>query len=73
MIDSLLQFFKEMHGMATVHLGMMELEGDGQCHFEPMYAISAPHHHRIVELTTVFIPVSRSKVVAIKEIIKGIL
>ena len=28
--------------MGAVHLGVVELEGDGQSHFEPMLAISAP-------------------------------
>jgi hypothetical protein len=37
-----LQFFQESGGVRAVHLGVMKLEGDGQSHFEPMLAISAP-------------------------------
>ena len=41
-IDCFLQFFQESGGVRAVHLGVMKLEGDGQSHFEPMLAISAP-------------------------------
>ena len=41
--------------MASVHLCVMKLEGDGQSHLEPMLAVSAPQHHRVVELAAVLI------------------
>ena len=41
--------------MRAVHLGMVELEGDGQSYFEPMLAVSAPTQEGIGENTTVLV------------------
>ena len=41
--------------MSTIHLYVMELEGDGQVDFEPMLAVFAPHHHWVTELVCVLI------------------
>ena len=49
MIDSFLQFFKEVCGMASVHLCMMELERDGKRGLQPALAIAAPGEERIGE------------------------
>ena len=48
-VDSFLQFFQEPGSVRAVHLGMMELEGDGQSYFEPMLAITAPGQEGIGE------------------------
>ena len=55
LIDSLLQFFKEVGGMAAVHLGMMELEGDGERGLQPALAIAAPGEEGIGEDTAVLV------------------
>ena len=55
MIDSLLQFFKEMCGMPSVHLGMMELKGDGERGFQPTLAIAAPGQEGIGEDAAVLV------------------
>ena len=41
--------------MSAIHLHVVELEGDGQGCPQPTFAVAAPHHHRIVELTAVLV------------------
>ena len=41
--------------MATVHLDMVELEGNRKSGFEQPFAILAPHHHGIAKLVGVLI------------------
>ena len=41
-IDDPLQFFQELGGVGTVHLGVMKLEGDGQGGLQPTFTIAAP-------------------------------
>ena len=41
--------------MSAVHLNMVELEGYGQSRFQPAFAISTPHDHRIAELIGVLV------------------
>ena len=54
-INCLLQFFQETGSLATVHLGMVELEGDGQRGLEPAFAVSAPRHKGIVKDAAILI------------------
>ena len=39
--------------MGTIHLGMMELKGDGQLVAEPFLSVTSPDEERIVEDATV--------------------
>ena len=41
--------------MSTVHLDMMELEGDRERGLEKTFTILAPHYHRIAELVCVLV------------------
>ena len=54
-INCLLKFFQKTGGLATVHLGVVELEGDGQGCLEPAFAVSAPRHKGIVEDAAILI------------------
>ena len=47
-MNGLLQFFQESGGVRAVHLGMMELEGDGERHLQPAFAITAPREEGVV-------------------------
>ena len=51
----LLQRFQEAGGMGTIHLHMMELEGDGQGCSPKASPILSPHHHRIAKQIGVLI------------------
>ena len=48
-VDSLLQPVEEAGGLETVHLGVVELERDGQRRFEEPSAVFAPSQERIGE------------------------
>jgi hypothetical protein len=41
-MNGLLQFFQESGSVRAVHLGMMELEGDGERHLQQAFAVTAP-------------------------------
>ena len=41
--------------MSTIHLYMMELEGYGEDGLPPVFAIFAPHNHRVTEFIGVLI------------------
>ena len=41
--------------MSAVHLNVMELERDGDRGFQPTFAVTAPHHHRIAEQVGILI------------------
>ena len=48
-IDFLLQVCQKSAGVGTVHLGVVELEGDGKIVSEQLLLIPAPDQKRIVE------------------------
>ena len=54
-IDCPLQFFQEPGGVLAVHLGVMELEGDGQRCLQPSFAITAPDQEGAVEDAAILI------------------
>jgi len=41
--------------MAPIHLGMMELHGDGKGYFEPTFTIAAPRQEGVIENTRVLV------------------
>lgn len=41
--------------MTAIHLGMMELHGDGKPHLEPTFAIAAPSQEGVIENTRVLV------------------
>ena len=41
--------------MSTVHLHMMELEGDGQRSFHPPLTVFPPHHHGVAKLVGILV------------------
>ena len=45
----MLQILEVLGGMTAVHLGMMELHGDGKPHLEPTFAIAAPGQEGVIE------------------------
>lgn len=49
LMDFFLKICQESADMGTVHLGVMELKGDGQGIPEELPAVSAPDHERVVE------------------------
>lgn len=53
--DFLLETLEEEGCVSTVHLNMVELKRDGQCRFQPVLAIFAPHHHRVGEFVGVLV------------------
>lgn len=55
MVDDLLQILKILGGMTAVHLGMMELHGDGKPHLEPTFAIATPSQEGVIENTRVLV------------------
>ena len=48
-VDGFLQPVEEARGLETVHLGVLELERDGQRRFEEPSAVFAPGQERIGE------------------------
>ena len=48
-VDSPLQFFQESGGVLAIHLGVVELEGDGERRLQPAFAVAAPGQEGIVE------------------------
>ena len=52
-MDLLLQIPQEPACMSTIHLRVMELEGNGQCIAEELLAVAAPYDEWVVENTAV--------------------
>ena len=50
-----LQGIEECCCLSTVHLDVMELEGDGERGPQPALAVSSPHHHGVAELVGVLV------------------
>ena len=50
-----MQFFQESGGVLAIHLGVMELEGDGQRRLQPTFAVAAPRQKGIVEDATILV------------------
>ena len=44
----MLESLKKLCGLSAIHLGVMKLEGDGQCGAPPMSFVSAPTKERVV-------------------------
>lgn len=55
MVDDLLQILEILGGMTAIHLGMMELHGDGKPHLEPTFAIATPSQEGVIENTRVLV------------------
>ena len=53
MFDFPLQQFEEAGGVGSVHLGVMELEGDGKECLKPWSMVASPDEEWIVEDSTV--------------------
>ena len=53
--DFLLKLFQEACGMSAVHLGVMELEGDGESGLPPSLAVFSPHDHGVAEFLGVLV------------------
>ena len=52
-IELFLQEVEEAGGVGAVHLGVVELEGEGEGGLEPVAAVFSPYQEGVVENTTV--------------------